>query len=65
VKNELKMKPLLVSLNYPPQQLSHRGAYNISNMIKLGSQCSSKDIVEDPWNDRDGRLAAYNTSQEL
>lgn len=36
VKEELKLKPLLVSLNYPPAQLTYRGAYNISNMISLG-----------------------------
>ena len=32
----LKVKPLLVSLNYPPEQMTNRGAENISNMISLG-----------------------------
>ncbi len=36
VKEELKLNPLLVSLNYPPEQMTHRGAHNISNMISLG-----------------------------
>ncbi len=36
VKEYLKLKPLLVSLNYPPEQMSNRGAENISNMISLG-----------------------------
>ena len=36
VREELKLKPLLVSLNYPPAQLTYRGAHNISNMISLG-----------------------------
>jgi hypothetical protein len=33
VKEYLKLKPLLVSLNYPPEQMTDRGAHNISNMI--------------------------------
>jgi N-acetyl sugar amidotransferase len=36
VKEELKLNPLLVSLNYPPEQMTDRGAHNISNMISLG-----------------------------
>jgi N-acetyl sugar amidotransferase len=36
VKEELNMNPLLVSLNYPPEQMTDRGAHNISNMISLG-----------------------------
>ena len=36
VKEELKIKPLLVSLNYPPEQMTDRGAYNLSNMISHG-----------------------------
>ena len=36
VKEELKLNPLLVSLNYPPAQMTERGAHNITNMISLG-----------------------------
>ena len=36
VKEYLKLKPLLVTLNYPPEQVTHRGAQNISNMISHG-----------------------------
>lgn len=36
VKEYLKLKPLLVSLNYPPEQMSIKGAHNISNLIKHG-----------------------------
>jgi len=36
VKNELKLKALLVCCTYPPEQLSERGARNISNLISLG-----------------------------
>ena len=35
-KEELKLNPLLVSLNYPPAQMTERGAHNIANMISLG-----------------------------
>ena len=36
VRNKLGLKPLLVSLTYPPEQLSDIGAYNLSNLISLG-----------------------------
>lgn len=36
VKEELNLNPLLVSLNYPPEQMTDRGAHNISNIISLG-----------------------------
>lgn len=39
VKEHLGMNPLLVSMNYPPEQMSQRGANNISNLIKLGFDC--------------------------
>lgn len=39
VKNNLGMKPLLVCLSPPPQQLTIRGADNISNLITLGFDC--------------------------
>ncbi len=39
VKEVLKMNPLLVCLSYPPEQLTQRGADNISNMINHGFDC--------------------------
>lgn len=36
VKEVLKLNPLLVSLNYPPEQMTNRGANNISNLINVG-----------------------------
>lgn len=39
VKDELGLKPLLVSLTYPPEQQTHRGAHNLANLIKLGFDC--------------------------
>ena len=36
VRDKLKLKPLLVSLNYPPEQITNRGTENLSNLIELG-----------------------------
>ena len=36
VRDKLGLKPLLVSLVYPPQQVNDLGAYNLSNLIELG-----------------------------
>lgn len=36
VRDVLGLKPLLVSCSYPPEQLTERGAHNISNLISLG-----------------------------
>lgn len=36
VRDKLRLKPLLVSLSYPPEQITDRGADNISNLIELG-----------------------------
>ena len=39
VKDVLKMNPLLVSLGYPPDQITQRGVDNVSNMINHGFDC--------------------------
>ena len=36
VKDVLKMNPLLVCLEYPPDQVTQRGVNNLSNLIKKG-----------------------------
>ena len=36
LRDRLGLRPLLVCLSYPPQQLTERGADNISNLIELG-----------------------------
>lgn len=36
VRDNLGLKPLLVCLSYPPQQVTERGTANISNLIDLG-----------------------------
>ncbi|MBN1548076.1 MAG: N-acetyl sugar amidotransferase [Syntrophaceae bacterium] len=35
-RDKLKLRPLLVCLSYPPQQVTERGVENISNLIELG-----------------------------
>jgi N-acetyl sugar amidotransferase len=35
-RDELKLRPLLVSYLYPPEQLHERGAHNLSNLISHG-----------------------------
>ncbi len=39
VRDVLKLKPLLVMMSYPPDQLTIRGANNASNLISLGFDC--------------------------
>lgn len=36
VRDKLGLKPLLVCLSYPPEQVTERGVDNISNLIELG-----------------------------
>jgi N-acetyl sugar amidotransferase len=39
VREQLGMRPLLVCLGYPPEQVSTRGVDNLSNLIALGFDC--------------------------
>lgn len=36
IRDKLRLNPLLVTLSYPPEQITKRGADNISNLINLG-----------------------------
>lgn len=36
VRDNLRLKPLLVLVTYPPRQLTERGAANIANLVELG-----------------------------
>lgn len=36
IRDKLKINPLLVSLGYPPEQVTQRGVDNLSNLIELG-----------------------------
>lgn len=49
VRDELKLRPLLVSCTYPPQQQTERGAYNLSNLISLGFDCVSVSPDPQVW----------------
>lgn len=49
VRNVLKMKPLLVCLSYPPEQITQRGADNLSNLISLGFDCVTIDPAPVIW----------------
>lgn len=49
VRDELKMKPLLVSCTYPPEQLTDRGAHNLANLVKLGFDCLSVGPDPQTW----------------
>ena len=49
VKDVLKMNPLLVSLGYPPEQVSQRGVDNVSNMIRHGFDCITINPGPDTW----------------
>ncbi len=44
VRDELKMKPLLVSSQYPPEQVSERGVQNLSTLINHGFDCISISV---------------------
>jgi len=49
VKEVLRMNPLLVSLGYPPEQVSRRGVENVSNMIRKGFDCISINPAPKIW----------------
>jgi N-acetyl sugar amidotransferase len=49
VKEVLKMTPLLVSLSYPPEQVTQRGVDNVSNMINHGFDCISINPAPVVW----------------
>jgi N-acetyl sugar amidotransferase len=51
VRDALGMNPLLVSLNYPPDQMSDLGARNISNLINLGFDCVNIGCSPQIWKD--------------
>ena len=48
-RDELNMKPLLVSCTYPPEQLHERGAKNLANLISLGFDTLSIGLDPQVW----------------
>lgn len=49
VRDKLKMNPLLVSLCYPPQQVTDIGTENISNLINLGFDVIVSSLAPKTW----------------
>lgn len=48
-RDELGMKPLLVSCVYPPEQLHTRGAFNLGNLISLGFDAVTVSLNPMVW----------------
>lgn len=48
-RDELGLKPLLVSCVYPPEQLSERGARNLTNLISHGFDTISLSLNPQVW----------------
>jgi N-acetyl sugar amidotransferase len=48
-RDEIGMHPLLVNCAYPPEQLSERGAHNLSNLIELGFDTISISLNPQVW----------------
>ncbi|WP_372426835.1 N-acetyl sugar amidotransferase [Salinarimonas chemoclinalis] len=49
VRDKLKLRPLLVCLSYPPQQVTERGTDNISNLIELGFDVVISAPAPETW----------------
>lgn len=49
VRDKLGLKPLLVCLSYPPEQVTERGTDNISNMINLGFDVVVSTLAPQTW----------------
>jgi N-acetyl sugar amidotransferase len=49
VRDKLNLNPLLVCLSYPPDQITQRGADNISNLINLGFDTEIISLAPVTW----------------
>lgn len=49
VRDKLGLKPLLVSLSHPPQQVSQLGVDNISNLINMGFDVVLSSPAPETW----------------
>ena len=49
LREELGFNPLLVSMNYPPQQISKRGVDNLENLIDHGFDCITIGCSPQTW----------------
>lgn len=48
-RDKLGLKPLLVCLSYPPEQVTQRGVDNISNLIELGFDTVISSLAPQTW----------------
>lgn len=48
-RDKLGLRPLLVCFSYPPQQITERGAYNLSNLIELGFDTLVLSAQPETW----------------
>ncbi|MDC1382739.1 N-acetyl sugar amidotransferase [Candidatus Puniceispirillum sp.] len=62
IRDKLGLKPLLVCLNYPPQQVTQRGCENLSNLINLGFDVVVSGPAPETWRKlaREGFLTFTN-----
>jgi N-acetyl sugar amidotransferase len=49
VRERLGLKPLLVCLTYPPQQVTQRGVDNVSNLVELGFDLVVSAPAPETW----------------
>jgi len=62
VRDNLGLKPLLVCLSYPPQQVTDRGVDNISNLIELGFDVVISAPAPETWQRLMGESFAHFTN---
>lgn len=48
-RDELGLKPLLVTLAYPPEHQTERGARNMANLVDLGFDCIYISLKPETW----------------
>jgi len=62
VRDNLNLRPLLVCLSYPPEQVTERGVDNISNLIELGFDTVISTLSPQTWRNivREGFLRFTN-----
>lgn len=49
IRDKLGLNPLIVSLSYPPDQITKLGAYNFSNLIENGFDCLKLNLDPIRW----------------
>lgn len=49
IRDHFGLNPLLVSMNYPPEQISQRGVDNLSNLISKGFDCINISCAPFTW----------------